>query len=52
MLVPEHRLNETGHAIEAELSLRLSKLQEKLDAGGLEQDTPGMVQAGCSSDIR
>ncbi|THH29492.1 hypothetical protein EUX98_g4697 [Antrodiella citrinella] len=50
-LVPPQRMNETGHAIEAELAGRLSKLREKLNLGALELDKPdesNSPQSRCS----
>ncbi|KAI0925008.1 hypothetical protein AcW1_006950 [Taiwanofungus camphoratus] len=37
-LVPEAYINDTAHAIEAELLARVMKLKEKIDAGTLDQD--------------
>jgi transmembrane E3 ubiquitin-protein ligase len=41
MLVPAARLNETARVIEAELRARMVKLQEKVEAGTIEESTDG-----------
>lgn len=38
-LVPERFRNESSHAVEVELTTRISKLKEKIDAGLFEQDS-------------
>ncbi|TCD68657.1 hypothetical protein EIP91_010178 [Steccherinum ochraceum] len=40
VLVPEQRVNETGHVIEAELSQRLIRLREKYLLGTLDSEIP------------
>ncbi|KAH9928798.1 hypothetical protein B0H21DRAFT_814236 [Amylocystis lapponica] len=37
-LVPESHMNDTAHAIEAEMSIRVAKLKEKIDFGTIDED--------------
>lgn len=46
-LVPETHLNETARLVEAEMSIRVAKLKEKIDSGALESDDEGPCNCHC-----